>query len=1766
MNNLAHWRYCDTEPFNSGAVYWRRKKFEPNPFNFMTNCIEHLSAEDIKGSVDFALITVREDEFTAVLNFFPPTGEAKGEHRTYEISDFKTSDGSDYRAAIFRSTEQGHGAAQAAASDVISDLKPTWLVLVGIAGAVPETEFSLGDVVVASRMIDFSVTATLPDGTTETAHRGAPAHKAVQDLASRLPALQSRLGDWNTPARLGVSLPSVSIDEDHLPIDDGPWKDKLRATLEYRFQPRDGKQPRLPIVTAAPIASGNMLMKDPAVLQAWLKFARDLKAVEMELPGVYEAAHQKDGNIPVLAVRGISDIVGFKRDPAWTDFACRTAASLTRALLEQKPIPPKSKQHKAIIALREHSEVVLNRVADCGPKGLTFRRADLANELAEAAAASQIVLIIGSAGSGKSVLAKRYVRSRVPQHFTFVFAAEEFHAAHIDKVLSDAQVGMNWISLHSLLPTQSEKLFLIEGLERLLESDDRQALFDLLKAIADDKTLRLVITCRDYHAETVERTMLRPSGVAYKRVVVPELTDDELVEAVRILPVLEVPLASTSLRRLLRNPFMLAHAAELAWPIDQPLPVTERALRERLWSEVVCSEAHPRDALPTRRAAALTKIALDRARSLRPFVDQSDGDFPAIQALASDNLIVFDSPQRQRAAPAHDVFEDWALIEWLSSEFAAAEKDARTFAHARESYPALRRAYRKWLYELIESEPAIAVVYLSDVTLDATVSDYLRDDTLIAIFQSSVSVNFLSNFGSYLMENEARLLCRAIHLVRVACKTVSPLAPKDAGMARQWHIPSGTAWPNLLNFLASEWDAVPRSVYPLILGFLEDWANGVSWQTPYPAGAEAVGILLGKLLPHAQDGWRGESEKKRVLSLISRVPKVVEPLFKDLVRRAQAISRRREDSDAELFAETILKPFQSVPACRDFPNEVINLCLTMWKSKQTPDKSSYYSGLREVDSVFGIAENLRRDFFPASALQGPFKHLLLFHPDLAIRFIVSLMNYAAEHYGQGRARLQFVEEPELANMTFPNGTLRQVWANACLWNAFRGNSVVPYLLQSALMALEAWALEMIERPQAEEFVKGRLDWILQNTNNVSLISVVASVCMAQPSKTGETNLALLGCRDFFDYDRQRLGVEFHSFAPGGMGLHEKLFQEERLASNKLPHRRRDLEKFTLDLQLGTLRDRVWAILDQHLADLPPLDQQDDGDRIWRLCLSRMDLRKYEHTGVTQDGYSQIQMRQPESDIQAVIDRSAPELDRHSRHLSLFLWSINQFERGAGYADKVSEWRSRLEEAKICYQAILAVPEEMGMPSGGPGIVAAVCIRDHWDELDADDRQWCTATILDHVLRSPVGEDSTAFVAKNPFNGVPACAHVLPLMRIRSGPDQVIENGMIAALLHFNEEVRLHAIQGVSEFVLDIDSRLAAFCIWVLVEQAAKWNEINKSENDVEFDKRSTFMAKMIEAANHIMQVATNAWYETFPDLQHLSFGTWPERQLARELITLFRTHPRSPQAHEYFSRVGAALRVWWAIDRRRNGGGERDYELEHLAEEAYAAFLLASDTQHALQLVQPLLDAVSKSPDKVAELFRWLLTLEDGRTSSTPFWSLWRIFTEQVRKAPWLTNIDSEHAHGQSLVRVTFLNTRWNEGIRSWSRLGRNFVDIDNYFQSVPASTFVLESYSHYLYHIGKDSLPNAFVLIADKFGDSLGTSISSDGNLRWYLDALMDRVIYEDLKKLKATPRLRAATMSILDALVQAGSSVAFQLRDDFVTPNSNEVDSTNLKGSGSE
>src|SRR5262245_44557794 len=137
---------------------------------------------NLKGSIDIAIIAIREDEYTAILKRLRHKELYKGEHRTYLIARIPFDDGTEYLLACASSIEQGGSHAQDLTRDMIEDLDPHLIMAIGIAGAIPHHEFTLGDVVVAKRLHDFSVGAALENRDLQAANQGGPMHKGIQDI------------------------------------------------------------------------------------------------------------------------------------------------------------------------------------------------------------------------------------------------------------------------------------------------------------------------------------------------------------------------------------------------------------------------------------------------------------------------------------------------------------------------------------------------------------------------------------------------------------------------------------------------------------------------------------------------------------------------------------------------------------------------------------------------------------------------------------------------------------------------------------------------------------------------------------------------------------------------------------------------------------------------------------------------------------------------------------------------------------------------------------------------------------------------------------------------------------------------------------------------------------------------------------------------------------------------------------------------------------------------------------------------------------------------------------------------------------------------------------------------------------------------------------------------------------------------------------------------------------------------------------------------
>jgi hypothetical protein len=286
--------------------------------------------------------------------------------------------------------------------------------------------------------------------------------------------------------------------------------------------------------------------------------------------------------------------------------------------LRQRHSPIGGAEQRALRALKDHSALILSGIRSPIGNDLHLERGRLVQQVIEQLESTQVVLVSGAAGSGKSGIAKATIGILAADHFAFSFRAEEFARPHLDETLQKIQLQASAAMMGAVLAGQGRKVMLVESVERLLEASTRDAFTDLLTLVARDSSWRLVLTCRDYSADLVRSCFLEFAGIGHSVVTVPPLDDGELAEVETAHPTLTRPLLHPALRRLLRNPYVLDKALQIPWLEERPLPQSEREFREVFWREIIRVDHRTPGGMPRRRQDVFVHIALAPGSGTHP--------------------------------------------------------------------------------------------------------------------------------------------------------------------------------------------------------------------------------------------------------------------------------------------------------------------------------------------------------------------------------------------------------------------------------------------------------------------------------------------------------------------------------------------------------------------------------------------------------------------------------------------------------------------------------------------------------------------------------------------------------------------------------------------------------------------------------------------------------------------------------------------------------------------------------------------------------------------------------------------------------------------------------------------------------------------------------------------------------------------------------------------------------------------------------------------
>ena len=131
-----------------------------------------------------------------------------------------------------------------------------------------------------------------------------------------------------------------------------------------------------------------------------------------------------------------------------------------------------------------------------------------------------------------------------------------------------------------------------------------------------------------------------------------------------------------------------------------------------------------------------------------------------------------------------------------------------------------------------------------------------------------------------------------------------------------------------------------------------------------------------------------------------------------------------------------------------------------------------------------------------------------------------------------------------------------------------------------------------------------------------------------------------------------------------------------------------------------------------------------------------------------------------------------------------------------------------------------------------------------------------------------------------------------------------------------------------------------------------------------------------------------------------------------------------------------------------------------------------------------------------------------------------------------------------------FLTSYWKDNGRHWRFLDGYAHLVHALFEALPPASIVLDDYMRFLFHIGERSLPDAFVRVGDALRSGDAQKMLEHSNTVFMLEVMLRRYVYGRPLALKRHAHILDAVLFVLDCLVDSGSSAAFRMRDDLVTP----------------
>lgn len=1394
-------------------------------------------------------------------------------------------------------------------------------------------------------------------------------------------------------------------------------------------------------------------------------------------------------------------------------------------------------------------------------KNYHINRDDIRLNLNRSVADSPITFITGCPGVGKSAIVKELLENEFSDCIPLIFKADQFNKSTIAQVFGELQISHSLKELFSTISLLPKKLVIIDSAEKLLEGDPDNAFKQLLAILNDIKDLKLIITSRSYAVNIIIQKYGIDSSQA-NLIEIPNLSDLEIDNIVKEFPELNSFVINKDIKEILRSPKYLEYTVSvIEQRAFQTNDISLREFKEKLWSQIIENSTVVTKGLPRRREKAFIHIAVKRALTMQLFYEPDDdfNDFEAIDVLVNDDVISKNG-LKYEFTPSHDILEDWALIKHIGIIQKKILKGESLF-NKLDNQPALRRAFRLWIEDLIIDNPQ-QVINLINETLEGNIETYWTDEILTAVFRAKKCKVFFDTFKTTLLQNNATFLNRCILVARTTCREYS--FDKNS---KDILIPVGSVWEELLSFINTNYDEVSY-VKPSIVGFLFDWEYKFIFQEEKCSLREikgAIGISSNfiKEIENQDKYWLTSLEKENRKNIIylffSFLPEnntEVEELLIRYLEWEQKDTENREFNDFyEDIAEIAIGGIRNQKLVKYFPDLIIQIANLNWKPKPKPKKKPSkrktifdHSSYIDREDSWGVNKN-HFEYSPPGVYKTFIYNLMIFHPLKGTMFVVDFINYMTSSY----VKSEYGKKDSVKNiqLILNDNSIVEQNGNAYLWSAYRGTVVTNDLFESILIGFEKYLLEIssINKNKSHLLLQKLVDYSLKNTSSVAITSVIVSVFIAYPKAFGKTILPILKIREFYEFDLERGTREHTALAP--MDFKISFAQKEKYESNHLPHRRkyiRGLRDFIFYYQfyIATLNKELQEIFDSFYENC-------NGDLFWEKAINEMDIRKYEPTILNKDkGVIQLEVsysKEVKDKVQEFTDER--KYENTSLNFSDILHNAVENKKDIS----IEKWNE-------IYTHFSSEKEQKSM-FDRPVSLAVVGLTSFINELTQIQKEWCFNTIsqtITEIIKEKFSRDYNIRGQVN-YNLLEANLTIksFHLLFENNEDAEILKelNIMLSYLLicHLADYERKEYFEYLRT-VFNISQPEILLKQWQFL---VSYSEFIKQKPD-KFNRDQKIEEQFRENEYHFIldNISSNRIY----DFESINFDSNSAYYLGLALL-LIPVNTTNKEQQNYILNITKLIlqdlkyedELSFSYSSRAKRNRKLDSSLSIKIQFYFNEVLLYNDIEFSSKLLDILIDPFFKSDFKlirstsdvynfVCEILNSAITRLDDifvdenvdgiEKYKTQFWKLWKQLFEKVKSN-----------NSNYFQKELLLDTKWPITSDNWKGFIEEEVLYKEILESFGEKNF--QSVLNVLSTFGEKSfLPDALALVV-KF-------LQNNPENTLYLNSkaskvLIKKLIINHISFIKNNQSLVSNFIYILNKMVEIGSSEAYLIRETVIT-----------------